>query len=152
MRTWPTLLSAIVLVGPSVAPPAAAENALVCNVAALTAAQHERHQKLGRLLRSAVVQKAELENGYDFVMDLGRLPADTAGEAFCVVEVAEFPERLGARRVGRDAARDQFLGARVEVKTQLGLDAFVNRTRRRGPAGRTGVVGHGLRTSNTADA
>ena len=90
MRTWPTLLSAIVLVGPSVAPPAAAENALVCNVAALTAAQHERHQKLGRLLRSAVVQKAELENGYDFVMDLGRLPADSAGEAFCVVEVAEW--------------------------------------------------------------
>ena len=90
MRTWPTLLFAIVLVGPSVAPPAAAENAFVCNVAALTAAQHERHQKLGRLLRSAVVQKAELENGYDFVMDLGRLPADSAGEAFCVVEVAEW--------------------------------------------------------------
>jgi hypothetical protein len=90
MRTWSTLLSAIVLVGPSVAPPAAAKNALVCNVAALTAAQHERHQKLGRLLRSAVVQKAELENGYDFVMDLGRLPADSAGEAFCVVEVAEW--------------------------------------------------------------
>jgi hypothetical protein len=88
MRLWPTLLSAIVLVSPSVA--AVAEDALVCNVAALTAAQRDRHQKLGRLLRSAVVEKAEVENGYVHVLDLGRLPADTAGEAFCVVEVAEW--------------------------------------------------------------
>ena len=88
MRPWPTLLSAVVLVAPPVA--AVAEDALVCNVAALTAAQRDRHQKLGRMLRSAVVEKAELENGYVYVLDLGRLPADSAGAAFCVVEVAEW--------------------------------------------------------------
>ena len=88
MRLWPTLLFAIVLVTPPVA--AVAEDALVCNVAALTAAQRDRHQKLGRLLRSAVVEKAELENGYIYVLDLGRLPLDSAGGAFCVVEVAEW--------------------------------------------------------------
>jgi hypothetical protein len=88
MKPWSVLLPAIVLVAPSIG--AAAEEALVCNVNALTAAQRERHEKLGRMLHSAVVERAEIENGYVFVLDLGRLPADAAGAAFCVVEVAEW--------------------------------------------------------------
>jgi len=88
MKSWSTLLPAAVLLVPAAA--SAAEQAFVCNVGALSASQRERHQKLGRLLRSALVEKAELENGYAFVLDLGRLPADSAGEAFCVVEVAEW--------------------------------------------------------------
>jgi len=88
MRPWPTLLPAAVLV--VVAASSVAEEAFVCNLNALNAAQRERHQKLGRLLRSAVVEKTELENGYAFALDLGRLPADSGGEAFCVVEVAEW--------------------------------------------------------------
>jgi hypothetical protein len=91
MSPLSTLLSAVVLVAPPVASvTSAAENALVCNVAAPSASQRERHQKLGRMLRSALVEKAELENGYVFVMDLGRLPLDSAGAPFCVVEVAEW--------------------------------------------------------------
>ena len=88
MRPWSTLLPAIVLAVPATA--SVAEEVFVCNIGALNAAQRERHQKLGRLLRSAVVERAELENGYVFALDLGRLPADSAGEAFCVVEVAEW--------------------------------------------------------------
>ena len=88
MRPWSTLLPAVVLAGPAAA--SAAEEAFVCNLGALTGAQRERHQKLARLLRSAVVEKAELENGYTFVLNLGRLPADSAGAPFCVVEVAEW--------------------------------------------------------------
>jgi hypothetical protein len=88
MRPWSTILPAVVLAVPAAA--AVAQEALVCNVAALTAAQRERHQKLGRMLRSAVVEKAELENGYVFALDLVRLPADSAGDPFCVVEVAEW--------------------------------------------------------------
>jgi hypothetical protein len=88
MKSWSLLLPALVLVAPAAA--AAAEEAFVCNVGALTAAQRAQHQKLGRLLRSAVVEKAELENGYAFVIDLSRLPADPGGRTFCVVEVAEW--------------------------------------------------------------
>ena len=88
MKPWSLLLFAIVLVALPVG--AAAEDALVCNANALTAAQHERHQKLGRMLRSAVAERAELENGYVFVLDFGRLPLDSAGAPFCVVEVAEW--------------------------------------------------------------
>src|SRR5262245_35686780 len=88
MRPWSTLLPAVVLVASSAV--SLADAPLVCNIGALNAAQRERHQKLGRMLRSAVVEKAELENGYVFVLDLGRLPADSAGESFCVVEVAEW--------------------------------------------------------------
>jgi hypothetical protein len=90
MRPWSTLLPVVVLAGAAAA--AVPEEALVCNVGALTAAQRERHQKLGQLLRSALVEKSELENGYAFVLDLGRLPVDSAGDAFCVVEVAQWVE------------------------------------------------------------
>jgi hypothetical protein len=88
MRPWSTFLPAVVLVVSAAA--AVAEGPLVCNVNALTAAQRERHQRLGRMLRSAVVDKTELETGYVFVLDLGRLPLDSAGAPVCVVEVAEW--------------------------------------------------------------
>jgi hypothetical protein len=88
MKPCILLLSPFLLVAPSVV--SAAEEALVCNVAALTPVQRDRQQKLGRMLRSAVVEKVELESGYVFALDLGRLPADGAGAAFCVVEVAEW--------------------------------------------------------------
>src|SRR5689334_13472134 len=88
MRPWSMLLPAVVLVAPAAA--SVAEEVFVCNVAALSAAQRERHRKLGRMLRSAVVEKSELDSGYVFVLDLGRLPVDSAGAAFCVVEVAEW--------------------------------------------------------------
>lgn len=88
MKPWSTLLPAVVLIAPAAT--SVAEEAFVCNVGALTGAQRERHQKLGRTLRSAVVEKAELESGYVLVLDLGRLPLDSAGAAFCVVEVAEW--------------------------------------------------------------
>ena len=88
MKPWSTLLPAVALV--ALASATVAEEVFVCNVGALTASQRERHQKLGRMLRSAAVERAELESGYVFVLDLGRLPVDSAGAAFCVVEVAEW--------------------------------------------------------------
>ena len=88
MRPWYTLLPAAVLVVSAAA--AVSEEPLVCNVNALTATQRERHQKLGRMLRAALVDKVEQESGYVFVLDLGRLPLDSAGAPVCVVEVAEW--------------------------------------------------------------
>ena len=88
MRPWSTLLPAAVLVVSAAA--AVSEEPLVCNVNALTATQRERHQKLGRMLRAALVDKVEQESGYVFVLDLGRLPLDSAGAPVCVVEVAEW--------------------------------------------------------------
>src|SRR5262249_57508051 len=76
--------------GGSVAALAFAEERLVCNVGALSARERERHQKLGKLLRAAVVEKTELDNGFLFALDLSRLPTDAAGEPFCVVEVAQW--------------------------------------------------------------
>ena len=67
-----------------------AEAPLACDVNALTAPQRERHRALGDRLHSAVVGRVELANGYTLVLDLGRLPADSAGNPFCVVEVAEW--------------------------------------------------------------
>jgi len=67
-----------------------AEAPLACDINALSAPQRERHRALGDRLHSAVVGRAELANGYTLVLDLGRLPADSAGAPFCVVEVAEW--------------------------------------------------------------
>jgi len=85
-------VSAVVLAAASLTsvPIAFAEEPFVCNVAALNARERERHEKLGKLLRSAVVEKTELENGFVFALDLARLPKDAAGEPFCVVEVAQW--------------------------------------------------------------
>ena len=69
---------------------AAVGEALSCRIDALSASQRSRHQLLGEKLASAVVGRTELPNGYVFALDLSRLPADAAGQAFCVVEVAEW--------------------------------------------------------------
>ena len=69
---------------------ALADEPLACDVNALTAPQRERHRALGDRLHSAVVGRVELANGYTLVLDLSRLPADSTGAPFCVVEVAEW--------------------------------------------------------------
>jgi hypothetical protein len=71
-------LAFFVMLGLSV--PAFSEAPLACDVNALSASQRERHRALGE----------RLANGYTLVLDLGRLPADSAGAPFCVVEVAEW--------------------------------------------------------------
>ena len=72
--------------------PSSASEPIACNLNALSAPQRDRHDRLAEKLRSAVVATAELPNGYEITLDLGRLPADSRGEAFCVVEVAEWVE------------------------------------------------------------
>ena len=67
-----------------------ADEPLTCDVNALSVPQRERHRALGEKLHGAVVERVELSNGYTLVLDLGRLPADSAGAPFCVVEVAEW--------------------------------------------------------------
>jgi hypothetical protein len=67
-----------------------AEAPLACDVNALSAPQRERDRALGEKLHRAVVGRVELADGYTLVLDLGRLPADSAGAPFCVVEVAEW--------------------------------------------------------------
>jgi hypothetical protein len=69
---------------------ALADEPLACDLNALSAPQRERHRALGDRLHSAVVGRVEIANGYTLVLDLGRLPADSAGFPFCVVEVAEW--------------------------------------------------------------
>jgi hypothetical protein len=66
------------------------EKPLVCDVNALSGPQRERHRTLGEKLRGAVSGRVELANGYTLVLDLDRLPPDSAGAPFCVVEVAEW--------------------------------------------------------------
>ncbi|HSS45291.1 MAG TPA: hypothetical protein VLO07_08120 [Thermoanaerobaculia bacterium] len=82
------MLSLLVLAGASL--PAPAEEPLACKINALTGPQRDRYQLLSERLRSAVVERVELTNGYELVLDLGRLPRDSAGSPFCVVEVAEW--------------------------------------------------------------
>lgn len=65
---------------------------LVCNVAALSAPERGRHDLLADKLKNAVIGTTELPNGYEITLDLSRLPADSRGEPFCVVEVAEWVE------------------------------------------------------------
>lgn len=77
-----------VLIGLSAS--ALADEPLACDVNALSAPQRERHRALGDRLHSAVVGRVELANGYTLFLDLGRLPVDSAGPSFCVVEVAEW--------------------------------------------------------------
>lgn len=63
---------------------------LVCRLDALTPAQRERQQLLAARLKRAVVERAELPDGYSLTLDLARLSADSRGLPFCVVEVAEW--------------------------------------------------------------
>jgi hypothetical protein len=69
---------------------ALADEPLACDINALTASQRERHRALGETLHGAIVSRVDLANGYTLVLDLGRLPAHSAGAPFCVVEVAEW--------------------------------------------------------------
>jgi hypothetical protein len=78
----------VVLLGFSAA--GLSEKPLACDVNALSGPQRERHRTLGENLRGAVSGRGELANGYTLVLDLDRLPADSAGSPFCVVEVAEW--------------------------------------------------------------
>jgi len=124
MRPWSLLLPAFVLAAPATA--SVAEEAFVCNVGALTAAQRERHQALGRMLQSAAVERAELENGYMFVLDLGRLPLDSAGAPFCVVEVAEWVDLVVASAPQvRAAARSLSPGHRRLAVAYFGTEDSV---------------------------
>ena len=88
MKSSSLILPALVLAGCSVSAPA--EEPLVCNISALSRAARERHLALGEKLRGAVVESIELANGYTLVLDLGRLPLDSKGQPFCIVEVAEW--------------------------------------------------------------
>lgn len=66
------------------------EQPIACDLNALSGSQRERHRTLDEKLRGAVTGRVELANGYTLVLDLDRLPADSAGAPFCVVEVAEW--------------------------------------------------------------
>ena len=76
MKPWSTVLPALVLAASAAA--VLAEEPFVCNVGALTPGQRERHQKLGKMLRAAAMDRQELENGFVFSLDLSRLPKDAA--------------------------------------------------------------------------
>ncbi len=65
---------------------------LACNIAALSAPERDRHDHLADELRKAVVGTRQLPNGYELTLDLRHLPADSKGQAFCVVELAEWVE------------------------------------------------------------
>jgi hypothetical protein len=88
MKPSSAVLAALVLAGLSASAPA--EEPLVCNVNALSGPARERHLALGEKLRGAVVESIELANGYTLVLDFGRLPLDSKGQPFCIVEVAEW--------------------------------------------------------------
>ncbi|HEY2796596.1 MAG TPA: hypothetical protein VGK26_01790 [Thermoanaerobaculia bacterium] len=79
-------------VNPAPAPSAAApaDEPLACRLDALSPAQRARHQKLTALLQRAVAGTRELPDGYEFALDLSRLPADAQGDPVCVVEIAEW--------------------------------------------------------------
>ena len=88
MKWSHTVLPLVLLAGSPV--PAPAEEPLACNLNALSAPQRERHHALGEKIRAAVVDRAELANGYALVLDFSRLPLDRARAPFCIVEVAEW--------------------------------------------------------------
>ncbi|MGE5413666.1 MAG: hypothetical protein ACM3NW_05785 [Syntrophomonadaceae bacterium] len=81
----------LLLLGVATALPAAPfAEPLVCRLDALTAPQRSRQKLLADRLKRAVVERAELPDGYSLTLDLGRLPPDVQGLPFCVVEVAEW--------------------------------------------------------------
>jgi hypothetical protein len=136
-------LAFFVMLGLSV--PAFSEAPLACDVNALSASQRERHRALGGRLHSAVVDRVELANGYTLVLDLGRLPADSAGAPFCVVEVAEWVDLesrccpfldfgIDVSEKGR-TVRLRLTGekgVKAFLKTELGLMEESNGLRERG--------------------
>jgi hypothetical protein len=92
--------------------PSAAPEPLACNVNALSAQERDRHDALADKLKDAVTGTRELPNGYEVTLDLGRLPADSRGQAFCVVEVAEW--------VDMEARCCPFLEFGIDVKGKGG--------------------------------
>jgi hypothetical protein len=82
--------ASILLALPAFSVRASASEPIACHVDALSRSQRDRHQTLAEKLRSAIVEKTELANGYVLALDLSRLPTDAAGAPFCVVEVAEW--------------------------------------------------------------
>jgi hypothetical protein len=99
------LLAAFGAVAPAAEP-------LACNLQALNPSQRERHRLLSEKIRSAVVDRVELRNGYALILDLHRLPTDAAGLPFCVVEVAEW--------VDLEARCCPFLDFGIEVRGKGG--------------------------------
>ena len=110
------------------------EQPLACDLNALSASQRERHRTLGEKLHRAVTGRVEVVNGYTLVLDLDRLPLDSAGSPFCVVEVAEWVD-LESRccpflEFGIDVSRKGRVvrlrltggkGVKAFLKTELGL-------------------------------
>jgi hypothetical protein len=88
MHLFTTVFSLLLLAGSSVG--ASAEQPLACRLDALKQPERDRHRLLSERLQTAVVERVELANGYELVLDLARLPADSHGAPFCVVEVAEW--------------------------------------------------------------
>jgi hypothetical protein len=111
MRTMCIVLSLLALAGSADRAPAG--EPLVCNLNALSATQRDRHHALSETLRGAVVERKELANGYELSLDLTRLPADSRGLPFCVVEVAEW--------VDLEARCCPFLDFGIEVRGKGGL-------------------------------
>jgi hypothetical protein len=70
--------------------PAPVQEPLACNVGALSREQRDRYQVLAESLGRALVGSRELSNGFELILDLSRLPADSRGKAFCLGEVAEW--------------------------------------------------------------
>jgi len=60
--------------------PAAEEEAFFCNVKGLTSAQRARHQELTRLLRGAVLEQRELDDGYGFRIATDRMDLSQVAE------------------------------------------------------------------------
>lgn len=88
MNVGPTLLPILMLVTSS-GPPNAPEP-LACNANALSTQERDQHDALAEKLKKTVVGMKEIANGYELALDLSRIPADLSGQAFCVVEVAEW--------------------------------------------------------------
>jgi hypothetical protein len=83
-------LAFLALLAAAPTPPVGTSPPLACDLHALSPAGRDRHERLGRLLASAAASKRELPNGWEIVLDLSKLPADAAGQPFCVAEVAEW--------------------------------------------------------------
>ena len=105
------MLPLVLLAGASLSPPP--EEPLTCKINALSETERGRHRLLSDKLRGAVVEQRELPNGFELVLDLGRLPHDAAGSPFCVVEVAEW--------VDLEARCCPFLDFGIDVRGNGGL-------------------------------
>jgi hypothetical protein len=111
MNLGPTIVSIILLAGWTAS--ASGAEPLACNVNALNASERDRHHTLSEKLRRAVVGQAELANGYELALDPTRLPLDSQGSPFCVVEVAQW--------VDLEARCCPFLDFGIDVRGKGGI-------------------------------